>query len=109
MYRSFTSCYKLISSDGVLELTDETGSPVAAHIKIKLRLVSGPEPDFMKGVDADIARLDSGSRLANVSGHVDATTTVAQTGISVAQTLSTCIGPLGRALMVRFMDSIEDV
>jgi hypothetical protein len=91
-------------------LTDETGTPVAAHINIELRLVSGPEPDFMKRVDADIARLDSSS-LANVSGHIDATTTVAQAGSSVAQTLGTCIGPLGRALqlMVKFMDSVEDV
>ena len=62
---------------------------MAAHIKIKLRLVSEPERrKFMERVDADIIRLDSCSRLANVSGHIDATTTVAQTGISVAQTYS---------------------
>lgn len=104
-------CYMLISSDAVLDLTDENGAIIAARIKIKLCLVSEPEQGFMQRVDADMSRLDGNTILANVSGHIDATTSVAQTGIEVASTLGTCIAPLGQALqlIVRFMDGIADV
>lgn len=88
------SCRKLIPEDTILDLMNETAA-VGARIKVKLRLVSEPEKDFMEGVDAEMSRLDGNPILAVVS----------------AQTLSTCIGPLGQALqlIVKFMNGIADV
>ena len=91
-------------------MTDETGAAVAA-IKIKLHLVSEPEQAFMESVNADIARLNNNSVLADASGPVEKAISVAQTGSEAAKTLSTCIVPLGKALqlIVKFMDGIADV
>ena len=44
--------------DKSIDLKDKTGAAIISKIKIKLSLVSEPGETFMKGVDADISRLD---------------------------------------------------
>ena len=87
-------------------MTNDSGAVVAA-IKIKLHL----DQAFMDSVDADMARLNNDSVLADASGPVEKAISVAQTGSEAAKTLSTCIVPLGKALqlIVKFMDGIADV
>ena len=41
-----------------IDLRDKTGAAIMSKLKIKLSLVPEPGETFMKGVDADISRLD---------------------------------------------------
>jgi len=97
---------QLIENDATLDLVDETGTKVAA-IKVKLCLVSEPEQDFMKRVELDLAHFNNNGVLAGVTSDV---VSAVQTGNVAAQTLSSCIVPLGKALqlIVKFMDGIAD-
>ena len=48
-------------------MKDKTGAAITSKIKIKLSLVSEPGETFMKGVDADISRLDGVVRSVPIS------------------------------------------
>ena len=55
---AFLLLYTNLTLDTSIDLKDKTGAAIASKIKIELSLVSEPGETFMKGVDADISRLD---------------------------------------------------
>jgi hypothetical protein len=94
-----------------LGLKDKVGSPVQAHIKIKLSLLANFAEAIMQGVDARLPRLNENKLLSTLSGGIDAATSSAPVGYDAVQTLGTYITPLGQALqlIVKIMDNVADV
>lgn len=101
----------LICSDEIIDLRDEAGATVVAGIKVELHLISEPAKDFMLGVDANVARLNGTGMADAASTNIDSATSWLHSGSGAAQTIGTCIAPLGQVLQlfVKLMDSIADV
>ena len=105
------SCVLTRHLDMDLELKDKTGTPILAHIKIKLSLIADFAKAVMQSVDASLPRLNENKQLAAVSAGIAVAASSASTGYDAVQTLGTYITPLGQALqlIVKIMDNVADV
>jgi hypothetical protein len=90
-----------------LDLENETDTLIPTRIIIKLALVSDFAQEIMQGVDSAIPKLGEHGIVDQVSGVLN----ISATANEDAQTLSTCIAPLGQALqlIVKIMDNVADV